>query len=453
MKSIDFDQPFARAAAMRAKGIGLCAFLISLAAVQRGLRVTFLFDPGDYSERFAKTGFPGHRGEIFIVDDGKNEHAFSRSMGDLNDPERAHFADDKYLSKILLAGAGLKVPQGIMVSGEEDLIALKHLDTLTDRRLVVKPVSGSLSANVSVGLSGEEVKFQLKRLKYRKVIVEEFIPGREYRLTVVGDRCVAVSWRMKPCVVGDGVSSVSELISGLEIGLRSNNPHWGGFINRNDMILLLQKQGYRLQDVLQKGTNLQLTETADGVVHQDVTDNFDQSIKDKAVKAAKVFGLVNCGIDLIVEKDGVANFIEVNQRSYIGQHSFPGVGTGRGNDVAEAIIDYYFPHTKSWKRSNEFLYDFCAVKDAMNSGSIAKCELPFFGADDIVKRKFIKGKTAERDFFALGNLSRMNGVYFFGIQLSAGVYEVCLKGSKVAIENLTRCLRQLRDATGTDITF
>ena len=54
--------------------------------------------------------------------------------------------------------------------------------------------------------------FQVVAAEFGQVLVEQYLEGVEHRFTVIGGRVFAITQRRPPHVVGDGRSTVSELI-------------------------------------------------------------------------------------------------------------------------------------------------------------------------------------------------------------------------------------------------
>ena len=99
-------------------------------------------------------------------------------------------AMDKSAAKAVFLSAGLPVPQGREVGIEE----LEAADPLP-LPYVVKPVSEGSSVGVEIIRSGDNRRAAVARAwRFGKVaLVEEFIPGRELTVGVMGDRALAVT--------------------------------------------------------------------------------------------------------------------------------------------------------------------------------------------------------------------------------------------------------------------
>src|SRR5699024_5032759 len=89
-------------------------------------------------------------------------------------------------------------------------------------------------------------------------------------------------------------------------------------------------------------------------------DELPSGIKQIAVNGLRsVPGLKHGAIDLIIDEndenpDQAGYIIELNPTAQIGSLVYPMHGYGR--DVPSAIIDYYFPETKSKKHCNRRIY-------------------------------------------------------------------------------------------------
>lgn len=99
-------------------------------------------------------------------------------------------AMDKVAAKALFAAAGLPVAHGRTV----DVAELEAADPLP-LPYVVKPVSEGSSVGVEIIRSGDNRRVEVARTWRfgRAALVEEYIPGRELTVGVMGDRALAVT--------------------------------------------------------------------------------------------------------------------------------------------------------------------------------------------------------------------------------------------------------------------
>jgi cyanophycin synthetase len=260
-------------------------------------------------------------------------------------------ASDKQLTKTLLDGAGVPVPAGATVTTlEQALRSARRIGTVT-----VKPLDGNQGKGVTTACATEEDverAFAFAQQYSRRVIVEEHLQGRDYRVLVTGTKVAAASWRRPPHVTGDGVSTVRALVE-----LENSNPARGtGHTNiltkipLDDVALqVLAKQGYTLDAVVPQGAAVELRGNANlstGGTAEDVTDLLPQETRDICIRAARTIGLDVAGIDIVCTdiarplRDQKGGIIEVNAAPGIRMHQYPSRGTPR--DAGGAIVEALF---------------------------------------------------------------------------------------------------------------
>lgn len=222
--------------------------------------------------------------------------------------------------------------------------------------VVVKPVCGGGGDGVTVGVKtpeGLRAAFKKARRYHRKVIVERYVEGNDYRLFVVGNRLIAAAHRMPASVVGDGRSSIKKLIS-----IANRDPRRSdGTRNilstipiNSDVRRMLRLQGYTLKSVPVDGQKIVLRSVANvcaGGTSIDVTDLVHPHNRILATRVAKKLGLRMAGIDFICKdisrsyRDHGGVVIEVNRCPDIRVHLTP--REGRVQDVARAVVLSHFP--------------------------------------------------------------------------------------------------------------
>ena len=113
-------------------------------------------------------------------------------------------AQDKDLTKRLLAAAGVPVPTGRPVTDFADACAVAGE---IGWPVVVKPRDGNQGKGVTVNITTREAleKAYATATEFRDdILVERYMPGNDFRLLVVGNKLVAAARRDPPKVVGDG---------------------------------------------------------------------------------------------------------------------------------------------------------------------------------------------------------------------------------------------------------
>jgi cyanophycin synthetase len=261
-------------------------------------------------------------------------------------------ASDKQLTKTLLDQAGVPVPAGATVTTLQEA---QRVARRLGRPVTVKPLDANQGKGVTtLCATPEDVEraFEFARKYGRSVIVEEFLRGRDYRVLVTGRKIAAASWRRPPHVVGDGVSTVRELVE-----LENRNPARGtGHTNILTKIPLddiavqvLARQGHDLDTVLPAGVSVDLRGNANlstGGTAEDVTDLLPEETRDICIRAARTIGLDVAGIDIVCEDiarslhDQHGGIIEVNAAPGIRMHQYPSRGTPR--DAGASIVEALF---------------------------------------------------------------------------------------------------------------
>jgi cyanophycin synthetase len=303
-----------------------------------------------------KRGIPSLRlleeANLFQLGWGKRQRRLQATVTGATNSIAVGIASDKQLTKTLLDQAGVPVPGGSTVSSLEDAL---HVAQRIGGIVTVKPLDANQGKGVTTmcGTPDEvERAYEHARSYSRRVIVEEYLEGRDYRVLVTGSKIAAASWRRPPFVTGDGRSSVRELVE-----LENRNPARGeGHTNILTKIPLddlaeqaLARQGLTLQSIPSAGQEVELRGNANlstGGTAEDVTDLLPDETRDICIRAARTIGLDVAGIDIICQdiarplREQNGGIIEVNAAPAIRMHQYPSRGTPR--DAGAAIVDALF---------------------------------------------------------------------------------------------------------------
>lgn len=292
-------------------------------------------------------------GRYTVLGHGKYRKKISASLSELTSDIAVDIAGNKSLTKQLLADAMLPVPKGMVIMYEEQLDeALEKLGF----PLVTKPLNGHQGKCITTDITQRQTLydgFHLAKSYSRKVIVEKYIKGDDYRFLVVNNKMVAAAKRAPAMVTGDGVSTIRELIDLVNKDPQRGQGH-NGVLTRIEVdeitnsILAFNKR--TLDSVLKEGEAQILKDTANlstGGTAVDVTDEVHPDNVIFAERAARVIGLDICGIDIMAQdikipfsKNGSA-IIEVNAAPGLRMHIAPSGGLPR--KVGKAIIEMLFP--------------------------------------------------------------------------------------------------------------
>ncbi|RNI27999.1 cyanophycin synthetase [Rufibacter immobilis] len=262
-------------------------------------------------------------------------------------------AGDKNATKEMLREAGVPVPKGEIVY---DLEELKDAVDYLGYPIVTKPLDGNHGKGAGINLKSWEeavAGFEMAQKYSDAVIVEQFIEGYDFRLLVVNKKFVAAAKRTPAMVVGDGTSTVQELIDKVNSDPRRGVGHEKVLTKitlDKDTYGILEKKGYTLNTVVPAGEELFLKSTANlstGGTATDVTDLIDPYNVLMAERIAGTIGLDICGIDVVTSDIAIplpearGAVIEVNAAPGFRMHISPTEGLPR--NVADPVIEMLFP--------------------------------------------------------------------------------------------------------------
>jgi cyanophycin synthetase len=264
-------------------------------------------------------------------------------------------ASDKDLTTRLLGAAGLPVPKQESVRTAEQAVAVAER---IGYPVVCKPLDGNHGRGVCLGLtSADDVRaafpVALAEARRGSVIVESFLTGRDYRCLVIDGRLTAVAERVPAHVVGDGRSTIEDLVDLTNADPRRGVGHEKVLtrIKVDDAALaLLADQGYKLGDVPAAGELVKLTLTGNmstGGISIDRTFEAHPENVEIAEEAARMVGLDIAGIDFIcpditepVRETGGA-ICEVNAAPGFRMHTHPTIGDPQF--ISKPVVDMLFP--------------------------------------------------------------------------------------------------------------
>lgn len=262
-------------------------------------------------------------------------------------------ACDKEDTKYLLEQAEVEVPRGDIISKER---SLEDACRYVGYPLVIKPIDGNHGRGITVNIKNYEdalVAFHAAKAVSSRVIVEKYITGEDYRLLVINHRLVAAAIRTPAHVIGDGTSTVKELVDKVNEDPRRGYGHENVLtkITINDLTkTIIAAAGYTVDSVLKDGERLILKDTANlstGGTAEDVTDIVHPANVSMAERISKIIDLDICGIDVMTnditkplsETGGAV--LEVNAGPGFRMHLAPTTGLPR--NVAAPVIDKLFP--------------------------------------------------------------------------------------------------------------
>lgn len=277
--------------------------------------------------------------------------------------------DEKFQTKNILAANNVPVPLGHVFTSFR-----KARDYGLKLRfpLAVKPNAGSLGQHGTYPVNSKEELAAALRLAFQyrpDVMVEKFLTGTNYRATVIGREHVFVAEKQIATVIGNGKSTIEELIKQrnsdprrAEIGQKNAtlfkiqlsappSPVQGegrvrmGQDTFGRLIKCLEKQNLNLQSSPAAGKKITLfSDFLPGAVDVfDLTSKTHPQNLEIFIRAAKALGADIVGFDLIAEDiakpydEQTFGILEANSAPYIDMHAFPTEGPSA--PIAELVWD------------------------------------------------------------------------------------------------------------------
>ncbi|MGQ7395360.1 bifunctional glutamate--cysteine ligase GshA/glutathione synthetase GshB [Streptococcus suis] len=305
--------------------------MILFDAIQMGLHVEIL----DEEDQFLKLWHGDH---IEYIKNGnmtaKDNYVIPLAMA------------NKVVTKKILDQAGFPVPAGAEFSNKEE--ALRYYGQVASSAIVVKPKSTNFGLGISIfqdpaSQADYEKALDIAFSEDSHVLVEEFVAGTEYRFFILDGKCEAVLLRVAANVVGDGSSTIRELVEQKNQDPLRGRDHRSPLeiINLGDIeLLMLEQQGYTPDTVLPEGVqaflrgNSNISTGGDSI---DMTDQMDESYKQLAADMATAMGAWACGVDLIIpdrtkpasKEEPNCTCIELNFNPAMYLHTYTYAGPGQ----------------------------------------------------------------------------------------------------------------------------
>ncbi|WP_419893026.1 ATP-grasp domain-containing protein [Oceanobacillus kimchii] len=363
-----------------AVGYTLSMYSIALEGWRRGLSLKFI------NENKSKSLV------LYSLSDGTKEHRFQVARGDAVTKEAIKICVNKNLTKESLKKENVSVPDGDNFGANtEDEEIINYANKL-GYPLVLKPSDGTGGNGVIANIKNEEafkqaLNYVKYELNYKKLIVEKYFAGEDYRLYVINNEVIAAFKKIPANVVGDGKHTIKELIAiknkerTLTPALRNRPIKVDGETHN-----LLRSNGQTIESIPNKGMRIYLktkNNVTSGGDSVDITDELTDEIKGIAISASKAIpGLVQCGVDMMVDKEANTGVvIEVNSRPHITAHLYPMIGKAR--DIPKAVVDYYFPDTAQNNSKPTYYFDFKQVWDGFTDGICKEFKIPDIPQGDI----------------------------------------------------------------------
>lgn len=292
-------------------------------------------------------------GRLFQLGQGRfQQRIYGSSTSRLNHLS-SRIVSNKDYTKRFLHDLGLPVARYERVRGPKQAVAAAER---IGYPVVIKPNQSNLGRGVSIGVRDAEGVAEACRIAQRldkSILVEELIEGQDHRLLVIDGKAVAASRRVPAHVVGDGRSTVTDLVAAANDDPRRRAKQQGAWtaLSMDDTALrILERQGISPDSVPPAGRAVYLravANTSSGGTAVDITDEIHGENLRIAERAAVAMGMDIAGVDILApdisrplsETGGV--ICEINSKPGLRKHIWP--AEGRPRDVIGPLLDMLFP--------------------------------------------------------------------------------------------------------------
>jgi len=343
--AFDFDGRFARLQEEFDATLfgGPTIYSLIEAGLKRNIPVLFLYEENVFMWGYGKRHVRG-RSTTFHTDS-------------IKDTEFTTFKD---MVKDFLLMCGFPTPSGRNTFTADDAVAEAHEQGYP---VVVKPLAGHKGQGVTTGIrSDAEVRTAFGRIiescreegvSFDGAIVEKEIYGTDHRLLTVNGKFVAALERVPAYVVGNGTSTIGELIAVENDTVarldNARSPLCKIKVD-DDLREFLELQDLTLDAVPEKGQRIFLRRVANvsaGGVSINVTERMHPKNIKMVEDIATYLEVGVIGIDILAEDisrpwdEGGFGIIEINAGPGVFMHLAPAIGDSI--DVPGRIMEAHFP--------------------------------------------------------------------------------------------------------------
>ncbi|WP_078594239.1 hypothetical protein [Evansella clarkii] len=328
------------------EGIGMKSALVEYAALKRGHKVDRL------SEKI-----------IIVHTNYGHTFAFTQMNGISSSRIGKYLCDRKHDARYILKGKDISVVESEVFGFYEYNQAVSYINKI-GFPVVVKPTNMSRGKGITTNIKSID-EFQTawekgfnaykSNRKAKQLLIERHVNGDDFRLFVVGNKVVSATHRKRANVVGNGQSTVLQLIQ-LKNEERAENPYLSNYLipEEHEQLDLLVKKEITLDYVPGKGEHVILRSQSNlsaGGDSVDVTDVAHPEFLSMAVKAvAAIPGVEYGGVDVITPdisaKPDIDNHI-ISEIEYSPAPLAHFPYKGKNRDMAGAVIDHYLLKNKT----------------------------------------------------------------------------------------------------------
>lgn len=388
--------------------------------------------------------------------DSKNSIKYSLS----NDEKTHHFLSSKETSsdsnkniektKRLLSNNKIAIPEGSVfepgISNEELISYAKKIGFPIVLKIVNAPKKTFLNIQSSKELKSILIKHK-KRLTSRKLMIEKFIDGDELHFFIIENEILSVLQKKPIIINGNGKDSIDNLIKRLNKDRELKSSLNTKLIKVNKRVKnILSKQDYTINSVPKQNEQVYLQRISDQSRKGDsvnVTDQVTNHLKDIALQAGNTstsapYYEIKMIADLKVD---IGVVLSINTKPNVTDYLLP--TEGDPVDIPKKIVDYYFPETKHFNRSN-FYFDFEKINELLNSHSAESIKVTNCPTNQFFAKLYVVSGRVQKVSYRkwIAKKAKKHNLYGYTRNLNDGDVEVLVAGKKNIVNDFKQiCLK------------
>jgi len=307
---------------------------------------------------------------LYTIGAGRNSQIINFASSSKDSKIAKEIQRDKWSSNLMMERLGLPTAKWQILDSAEQI---EEIWDQYEKPVVIKPTGLTAGSGVSIGIdtiqkaktafqiATEPTKKHIGKNWQQKIMIQEQVPGEDYRLLVIDDKLEIVTKRIPAFIIGDGKSTIKELIEETNRDPRrdtSKPTHILKPIKINPPLLrLLNEKGLTLESVPQKEEKITVRKVASmsqGGITEDFTDQVGPEIKYIVESIASSIHAFVVGVDILCKdiskpltKDN-GGIIEINTKPEAYLNLYPVIGKQREN-VADTHIQKLLKDNKTKK--------------------------------------------------------------------------------------------------------
>ena len=296
---------------------------------------------------------------LYTIGAGRNSQIINFASSSKDSKIAKEIQRDKWSSNLMMERLGLPTPKWQILDSAEQI---EEIWNQYEKPVVIKPTGLTAGSGVSTGIdtiqkaktayqiAKEPTKKHIGKTWQQKIMIQEQVPGEDYRLLVIDGKLEVVTKRIPAFIIGDGRSTIKELIEETNRDPRrdtSKPTHILKPIKIDPPLLrLLDEKGLTLESIPKKDEKITVRKVASmsqGGITEDFTDEVGPEIKYIVESIASSIHAFVVGADILCKdiskpltKDN-GGIIEINTKPEAYLNLYPVIGKQR-EEVADIHI-------------------------------------------------------------------------------------------------------------------